>query len=746
MSNGGETRIKIMQKIFPWIACARRPLTIEEINEAYAIDVSDNHLDRDKIPTNHNKILEACGSLILFDKDDRTVTFAHRTVKQFLVGSTSKAGVISTLQFTLDEAEFSVGEACVTYLCFSDFETQVIRRQPTAVPIQSNLIKGTVNQIPFSKSLYSIGSRMSGLLRFDNRDTPKPFLLPLPKHGPPSGDLEERYRLLNYIFENWPWHTSQFAPNRSPLTWARFKTLTFERQLNFDIRPWTSPDGEATSTEHSLPHLELFQWATVDQDLAAFLRLWDQSSGTTSLKAYLDCEVRAARNPFIEAVRNGYYTLVQLLLVRGQIEVDAMDCNGRTPLLLAAENGQEVVVKLLLATDQVEVNVKDGDSRSPLSWAAGNGHEAVVKLLLATDQVKVVSQDIYGRTPLSWAVGNGHEAVVKLLLARGQVMVDFQDRDGRTPLSWAVGNGHEAVVKLLLARGRVMVDFQDRDGRTPLSWAAGNGHEAAVKLLLMTGRATVNMKDNHSRTPLSWATGNGHEAVVNLLLATGEVDVYLEDRYGRTPLSWAAINGHEAVVKLLLATGQVTVGAKFKDEWRLREEDAEYEEYAEYKKENRTPLLLAAMNGHEAVVKLLLATGPAMGWITDNCGRSPLSWAARNGHETVVQLLLVRGQVEVDAMDCNCQTPLSLAAKNGHEAVVKLLLAKGQVNVDSKDINGRTPLSWAAGNGREAVVKLLLETDQVEVNVEDRGGRSPQSWAAENRHETVVKLLQLNTR
>jgi hypothetical protein len=69
---------------FPWIARARRLLTIEELNEAFAIDRSDQSLDRTKIHTIDRKILEACGSLILFDKDDRTMTFAHHTVKQFL--------------------------------------------------------------------------------------------------------------------------------------------------------------------------------------------------------------------------------------------------------------------------------------------------------------------------------------------------------------------------------------------------------------------------------------------------------------------------------------------------------------------------------------------------------------------------------------------------------------------------------------------------------------------------------------
>jgi ankyrin repeat protein len=54
-------------------------------------------------------------------------------------------------------------------------------------------------------------------------------------------------------------------------------------------------------------------------------------------------------------------------------------------------------------------------------------------------------------------------------------------------------------------------------------------------------------------------------------------------------------------------------------------------------------------------------------------GQTPILWAAWNGNEAVVKLLLEAGKADVDSKNTDGRTALSRAAENGHEAVVKLL-------------------------------------------------------------------------
>ena len=181
---------------------------------------------------------------------------------------------------------------------------------------------------------------------------------------------------------------------------------------------------------------------------------------------------------------------------------------------------------------------------------------------------------------------------------------------------------------------------------------------------------------------------------------------------GETLIGWAASNGHEAVVKLLLARDNINLNPA-----------------------NMCPLLLAAARGHAGVVKLLLARDDVDPNLTDSSGITSLSLAAEHEHEAVVKLLLARDDINLKSPYGN---PLLIAAEKGHAGVVKLLLARDDVDPNLTDSSGITSLSLAAEHEHEAVVKLLLARD--DINLKSPYG-NPLLIAAEKGHAAIVKLL-----
>ena len=81
-------------------------------------------------------------------------------------------------------------------------------------------------------------------------------------------------------------------------------------------------------------------------------------------------------------------------------------------------------------------------------------------------------------------------------------------------------------------------------------------HDAAVRLLVEAGASLENVP--HSYTPLSYAAYNNRQQALRYLIGKGaRVDADASERltYINTPLMMAAIQGHRDVVRLLLQAG-----------------------------------------------------------------------------------------------------------------------------------------------------------------------------------------------
>ncbi|KAL3459526.1 ankyrin repeat-containing domain protein [Aspergillus heterothallicus] len=331
-------------------------------------------------------------------------------------------------------------------------------------------------------------------------------------------------------------------------------------------------------------------------------------------------------------------------------------------------------------------------------------------------------EDGWQRTALSYAAERGHEEVVKYLLEERQVQMNSCGVASDT-MTLAVKGGQENVVEYLMSRNQdnpsASIDVESAVIEAILS-----GFDSMVQLVLAQHRNVNLNQEREGHTILGAVAREGNETMMKILLASSNVDVNLGNFWSETPLIEAACNGHDAVVKLLVSQNEI----------KLDTQDAKF---------TRSALGWAVLNEHEPIVKLLLSAG-ANPDVADYRRQTPLSVAAEFGLEDLVSLLLEH-RAQVDSTDYYGQTPLSFAAKNGHTSVVSRLLDAGADPTLRDSVYGKTSLLWAAEWRHNEIVRLLLDHEMVDCNDVDTQGQTALLWAVRTRNQELAnELLSLD--
>ncbi|XP_022790778.1 POTE ankyrin domain family member J-like isoform X2 [Stylophora pistillata] len=186
-----------------------------------------------------------------------------------------------------------------------------------------------------------------------------------------------------------------------------------------------------------------------------------------------------------KAIEKGYEGIIKLLLEKGA-DISITDHHCRTALHIATSNETENigVVELILRRQGVGVDALDEYGNTSLKLAAEKGHCETVELLMSKG-ADVNKADKVDNTPLHVAVKNGHDEVLeKLLKKAAKSTIGKQTKDKCTALHHAVERENERCVALLLKYGAgTCIESKNEQGRTPLDLANDHRNQNILKLL-----------------------------------------------------------------------------------------------------------------------------------------------------------------------------------------------------------------------------------------------------------------------
>ncbi|XP_054762961.2 transient receptor potential cation channel subfamily A member 1-like [Lytechinus pictus] len=422
------------------------------------------------------------------------------------------------------------------------------------------------------------------------------------------------------------------------------------------------------------------------------------------------------------------------LLVDHGADIRAKDGGSHTPLMKAVMNGHNGLIDLLLEkarnTDIPVLSYlmdEDNESNTPLHLAVLKRKTEVIQRLF-DEGVDVNVRKKNGMTPIHIAAMNGATTTVMQLIENG-ADIDMKDAEGMTPLHRAAVYNRVESMALLIHEG-AMIDDMDDNGFTPLLCAAWKGHVPAGELLLTRG-ANVYVFDVHHKSPLHWAAEMDHLGFLEFLLKHGGYDLRNEiDENDQTALHYAAESGNVDMIKLLLKyeaegdvrdvlcktpvhiasqAGFVNCVEQLLDHtpMLLNEDDCD----------GMTPLLTSCFYGRHEMVRKLLKMGADISNVNDE-NRTALMLAAINDHVETMSIL-IEHNCDIHAIDKERNTALHVCCDAGHIAAANLLIRAG-ADQSASNNEGFTPLELAIEREQGEIAAAIIKSKDWRIAMQSR--------------------------
>jgi ankyrin repeat protein len=479
-----KAKSKHAMNILRWIFLATRPLSIDELQHALAVDPNNitSDLDRQNF-LSEPLVLECCLGLVILDEVTSAVRLVHKALRDRLLSEYERGTLF-------EDGHSKLAVTCLTYMRFN-------------YPLNH-------------KSLGSLSAKtMDPEVGLDSiTDLQLEF----------GKELLKEYVFLEYCICNWFHHVKE---STSPMVTDLVMKFLVEdsdlRCISRHLSTW--PILIAEDQRYGLT-----------QPIKSILEL-----GEATMKGYLSNKTSSVSGLHLAAFY-GLEHIITNLAKNPSLNINAEFRPGASSLLFAVIGNHDNIVHYLLETSNIDINWDSQHSGLALSIAAKNGNIRMVRQLLDWNGHGDNKCPIHiGSPALVHAAKSQNADLLRLILERSHFGINFQMERGNTALinatdSRARASGSAASVRLLLQYGQsqISVNLPNNHGSTALLIAAEFGHDEVVKMLLERSEVNVNLQDGDGDTALICAAEFGHIDIVRMLLEMTDLDPSLRNKIGRT--------------------------------------------------------------------------------------------------------------------------------------------------------------------------------------------------------------------
>lgn len=562
-----EGHASAAREAFRWIVAARRPMSLDELHEAMAVKVGHQSIDPSRLFNDMDRIPSWTANLVQVGEEDLDVHFVHSSIHHLLTGQLLGAS-LEGFHVDLKAADGHLGDICVTYLHFSDFQRALVPRQKET----------HVHPERITDAISRSGSRSIALLaklrlapEMDTASFPSNALFrTLVPELPRRSQLRD-HPFLSYAARYWIAHTADLSENRGDI-WRLWSSLVLDDCGIVEL-PW-SLSGDTVR--------DMLTWACHNRHYAILRLLCTQKHHKLTVAD--EILIVAGEESDID------FRIIDLAIRAGpsvegkELALKAASARGKLPLVksLLASNARWDTCQSQRTVHGAASELLP-ESERPRSLTipfreVGESRRIAAKSapLPFRGQLKALDDVIKLKSALDLAAEGGHAEVVETFLKNaGHGFRHTKARTLGSALLHASANGHEKIVEQLLEAG-VEVNENERPLGIPtaLQAAAKAGHEAVVRKLI-EAKADVNAEPSQEPgwTAIQAAAHSGHAKIVKLLLDAGaDISAPTARADGETALHLAVTSGDpDTVTWILVAMKNFPLdGASWEDKRALR--------------------------------------------------------------------------------------------------------------------------------------------------------------------------------